>query len=446
MTGRSRSALCAALIAAAQTSQATGFFVNQQSVRGLGRVDAGVVAAADDASTIFFNAAGLAYLWCEGAGCPREESSAGVQVIIPRSKLTDSASAAATPGTLGQSLPYAGTGFRDPSDPTPIPNIYYARRLARTDTYVGLGLGAPFGLASKYSKDWFGRYDAIEAMLRTINLSAVAAYAPSRWFSIGGGIDVQYAKTKLVTAIPDPLAPGGPTVATDGRSSTEGSAWTPGFNLGMMVGLDDATRLGLSFRSAMNHRISGDATTSDLTGPLAAANGTVGARAKLKLPAMAGIGLVRHVTDQLSLLAEYDWYGWSSFDEIRVSFDDGRPDVARTARYRDAWAASVGAEWAVSDSMSLRGGIRFDRTPTVDGNRDTTLPDADRLWFGLGGSYRLSKASTIDVALNHVLFRSAAIDVTRVFFQGSPLESAVRIQGKADSRVNTISVNYACSF
>src|SRR5262249_10988296 len=38
---------------------ATGFYINQQSVRGLGRVDAGNTVAADDLSTIFFNPAGL---------------------------------------------------------------------------------------------------------------------------------------------------------------------------------------------------------------------------------------------------------------------------------------------------------------------------------------------------------------------------------------------------
>lgn len=445
MHQRSQAALCAVLLAAGSTAQATGFFVNQQSVRGLGRVNAGVAAGTDDPSTVFFNPAGLAYLGGDGAESTGQVS-AGVQVIVPRSRLTDAGSSAATPGTLGQSLPYAGSGYSDPADPTPIPNLYYARRLAKTDGYVGFGIGAPFGLASRYSNDWFGRYDSIEVSLQTINLSAVAAYAPSPRWSIGGGIDVQYAKTRLVTAIPDPLSPGGPTAATDGRATTESSAWTPGFNVGMVLGLDADTRLGVDLRSRMNHHLSGDATTSGLAGPLAAANGTVGAKAKLKLPAMAGIGLAHRATEKLALFAQYDWYGWSTFDQIRVSYDDGRPDVARTERYRDAWALSAGADFALCDRITLRGGVRYDRTPTTDGNRDTTLPDANRVWFAMGGSWRLSKASTLDFALTHVIFRNGAIDVTRVFFEGSPVESTVRVQGNADSRVNTVSVNFAYSF
>jgi hypothetical protein len=52
----------------------------------------------------------------------------------------------------------------------------------------------------------------------------------------------------------------------------------------------------------------------------------------------------------------------------------------------------------------------------------------------------------IDVAFNHVFFRDAAIDVTRTFFDGTPLASSVRTLGKADSVVNTVSVSYSLSF
>ena len=42
---------------------AAGYFIDQQSVPGLGRANAGNVAAANDPSTIFFNPAGMTELW-----------------------------------------------------------------------------------------------------------------------------------------------------------------------------------------------------------------------------------------------------------------------------------------------------------------------------------------------------------------------------------------------
>lgn len=43
-------------------SYASGFAIIEQSVTGLGRAFAGSAAVAEDASTIFFNPAGLTYL------------------------------------------------------------------------------------------------------------------------------------------------------------------------------------------------------------------------------------------------------------------------------------------------------------------------------------------------------------------------------------------------
>jgi long-chain fatty acid transport protein len=440
---------------------ASGFFINQQSVRGLGRVNAGVAAAADDPSTMFFNAANLAYLWCRNTAAPSgahelpcnaapsadaDWASFGVQVIIPRSDLTNSDSVAATPGTLGNLLPFAGSNFSNPTNPTPVPNLYWAHRLADGNGFIGLAAGSPFGLGAKYSNDWFGRYDSIEASLTTINLSMIAAYRVAPMVTIGGGLDVQYAKTKLVTAIPNPLTPGGPTVATDGNSTIEGSAWTPGFNVGVMFAPDAAMRVGLMFRSRMNHDVSGTATTADLTGPLAQFNGEVDVSAKLKLPAIASIGIVGQATEKLTLYAQYDWYGFSTFNEVRVVFADGGPDVVRAENYRDSFAVSAGLDWAWSDALTLRAGLRYDRTPTVDGYRDTAFPDADRYWLGLGATYRLAKAWTMDLAFNQVWFPDAHIDVTRGFFDGTPAASTVRTLGTAKLNVNTVAVNFSYSF
>ena len=68
-----------------------------------------------------------------------------------------------------------------------MPNFYAARPIAGGRAAVGLGLNAPFGLATSFSPDWHGRYDAIEASLRTINVSAVGAYQFDSGLSVGGG-------------------------------------------------------------------------------------------------------------------------------------------------------------------------------------------------------------------------------------------------------------------
>ena len=435
------------LLASGEPAQATGFFINQQSVRGLGRVDAGNTVAADDLSTIFFNPAGLAELW-RGKSARDTDTlySFGAQLIIPRSDQHNTGSLAATPFTLGMSVPYAGVDSHNPTDPTPIPNIYIAHRLSGGQGYIGAGVNAPFGLDASFRQDWFGRYDALEASLRTVNLGVVGAYQVSPGFSIGGGIDVQYARSKLSSAIPNPLTPGGPTAATDARIETSGSAWTPGFNVGVLFQADAATRIGLHYRSAMEHKISGTATVSGFTGFLAAANGAVSASAKLKLPEIATLGIARKATDRLTLFAELEWYGWSRLNETRIQFADGRPDAVRTANFRDTLAFALGAEYNVNDALALRGGVIYERTPTVDAFRDTSFPDSDRMALGLGATYRISPAVNLDFAYDHVWFRNTNIAVTRTFFDGTPLASSVTVNSAVRSSLDTVSIQLRYGF
>lgn len=144
----------------------------------------------------------------------------------------------------------------------------------------------------------------------------------------------------------------------------------------------------------------------------------------------------------LVLLGEFEWFEWSRFRRITIRFADGRPDGIRETRYRDAYAVAFGIERLLQGGTTLRGGIHFDTTPTVDGFRDTTVPDSDRLWLGLGASFRFPDKSYLDFAFNHVFFRKTKVDLDR------PIAGVgvAHINGSVDSVVNTISVGFRSSF
>jgi long-chain fatty acid transport protein len=424
-------------------SHATGFFINQQSVAGLGRADAGNVAAANDLGTLFFNPAGLGALWENGDAANKADIA--VHLIVPQSDLTDAGSLAATPGTLGTAVPFAGTNANDPSDVTPVLNAYFARRINERLS-VGVRLNSPFGLAAEYDQSWFGRYDALEAELLTANLGGVAAWAVNDRLALSGGVSVQYADSTLASAIPNPLVPGGPTSATDGRFVAEGDSWEAGIDLGVLVRVGTAGRFGAHYRSAVDHDIEGSATTSGLTGPLAPFNGTVGAATRLDLPAILSLGFAYELGTRVVLFADYTWYGWGDLDTLRIDFANGAPAVVRQPGFRDTYSFAVGADFQTTDRLALRGGVKHDRSPTVDGFRDTTFADDDRLWLAFGGSYAVSSRWTVDFAYTHVLVDDTAVDVVRTFFDGTPLASSVRTRAAVDSTVDTLAASFRWSF
>jgi len=384
------------VVAAAEPVHAAGFYIKEQSVTGLGRAFAGESAMAEDASTIFFNPAGMTRL--QGA-----EISAGTHLLLPRADLENRGSTATArlPGGPAVTRPVTGSDGGNPYDPTPVPNAYLAYPVMGRDLWVGLGVSAPFGLANKYDAGWFGRYDSIETDLITIDIAPSVAYRVNDWISIGGGIDIQYADAKLTNAI----FTGG---ATDVISKVEGNDWTVGYNVGILFEPIPSTRVGVHYRSQIEHTLEGDVNLTLSGNRVGSAPGT----ADLNLPNILAVGFAHDVTPQLTLMAEYNWYGWSNFEEIRVK-RPGVPDQVVGQHYEDTYSIAVGAQYKINESWTVRSGFQYDQTPTVDNFRSTRTPDGDRYWLSAGASYDISDNFAVDVAYAHIFIDEVDINTTQ---------------------------------
>ena len=286
----------ALLVATQQTASSAGFFVPQQGAAGLGRAQAGASAIADDPSTLFYNPAGMTRL-------EASQWMIGVNIISPTLEFEDLGSTATTPGTLGTTVPMTGKVDDDPGLTTPVPNAYFVFPSLTERLSVGVSLTAPFGLREEHESGWIGRYDFVEAELITLDLAVAVAYELNSSVSLGAGLDVQRAEVELTNAVPNPVAPGGPTSATDGTAVIQGDDVTVGYNIGILITPAGQTRVGLHYRSEMSHSLEGTAQISGLSGPLSFANGTVGARADIDLPPVFSFGVAHTLaTSSLTLL------------------------------------------------------------------------------------------------------------------------------------------------
>src|SRR5690606_26645774 len=54
----------------------------------------------------------------------------------------------------------------------------------------------------------------------------------------------------------------------------------------------------------------------------------------------------------------------------------------------DCWFYSVGAENALNDRWTLRGGIGRDESPIAFQHRTPRMPDEDRTWFAIGATWQ----------------------------------------------------------
>jgi long-chain fatty acid transport protein len=374
---------------------AAGFYIQEQSVSGLGRAFAGEAAIASDASTIYFNPAGMTKL-------KAPEFQVAVHLLVPTAEVTDG-------GSTFNGTPYTGSNGGNPYDPSPVPNLFYARPVNER-TWVGLGITAPFGLASDYDSDFFARYDSTETSLKVIDIAPSVAYAINDRVSIGGGLNIQYADATLKTAIADPVF--GPTPESDGEFALSGDSWDYGFNIGLIMDISEMTRLGLHYRQAITHTLKGEART---TQPQIAGGGVTmeGGQADLKLPDMASVALTHRFNDRWTGLAQYTWFGWSNFDEIAVKVDTSADPAPVEQNYKNSWALAVGAEYQLDDRWTLRGGIQYDKTPTQDGFRSSRTPDGDRTWYSAGASYERDSRLGFDLAYTYIDVAKGSMDLTR---------------------------------
>ena len=60
------------------------------------------------------------------------------------------------------------------------------------DLYIGVGVGAPFGLKTEYNNPWVGAAQSVEFEIKTYNVNPSIAYRVNETVSLGFGVNWQY--------------------------------------------------------------------------------------------------------------------------------------------------------------------------------------------------------------------------------------------------------------
>lgn len=420
----------ALLVGVSAPAMAGSFYLQEQSTRGAGRAYSG-----EGADT------GVQSLWWNPAAIARSGRQAyvGVHGLILDSSVDDRGSTinynlpAPAPFPAGTiltgSTPVGGNPHvHDVVESGLVPNFAIAQPIGDRFT-VGLAVQAPYNFTTKYEANDFARYDAMTSELRSANIGLVLAAKVTDWLDIGAGFDAQYVKAKLTSAMPNlptvtgvagaPTAAGVPVfllpAATDGFNSLEGDGWDYGWNVGAQAHFSKLD-LGLSYRSKIEHDLDGDINISGLTGALAVANVAANGNANFNTPWFATLSGRYHVNDKLTLNAQVNRIGWSEFDAIRVHYNT--TDTAIVQNYKDVTTGAIGFDYAVDPTMTVRGGIGYDPTPTRDGQRTARIPDGDRMLYSAGISKTLGSV-TFDGAVTYIdIDKSKVVETRDVYGNG----------------------------
>lgn len=249
----------------------------------------------------------------------------------------------------------------------------------------GLSGTAPFGLGTKYTPEWIGRYYAIKSELRTMDVNLSANYKLHHMIYVAGGISSQYAKATLTKAIPNSLAVPG---AADGDASVSGNANSFGFNLGAFFKPSEELRLGAHYRSNVKHELQG---TSIVSGSRLSENGKTSIFTDLDIPDVVTFSGAYQIDKKWAVMATAEWTKWSRLKEIVIKRKaDSSKVETEEFNYKSTWFFSLGGTYQLNEHTLFKAGFAHDSTPSNDEDRSARLPDSDRMWFSLGMDYHVS--------------------------------------------------------
>jgi len=409
---------------------AAGFAVQEQSVSGLGRAFAGSAAIADDASTIFFNPAGMTYL-------SRNQINAGLHIIEPEAEFENNGSSYPLGPLSGRDGDGGETAF--------IPNFYYAHRV-NDSTVAGIGVNAPYGLVTEYDDNWIGRYHAIRSDLKTININPSLAFKANDKLSIGFGINLQYTELELTQAIDYGTVCALAAVTAcaipqnfDGKAKLNAEDWSWGYNLGLMYQASEATRIGMHYRSKISHNLEGkgkfDTTDNVFVNAVATATGFANGNISgaTTFPETASLSVHHKVNEQWSISADTTWTRWNRFQQLKIESDIARLNSAKDENWQTTMRYSIGADYKYNDTWQFRSGIAFDETPIPSAEfRTARVPGNDRKWLSFGASYKLSDELSIDSAYSYIFGTGPNINETD--------SSGYTLKGDYEGRVHILAM------
>jgi long-chain fatty acid transport protein len=398
---RKHALLTASLLLPAAMAFSAGYQLNIQGLRQLA-MGGGGAAMPWDAATIFYNPGGLSRL--EGM-----QAYGSIGFIVPRVEYLNQ-STGGTARTINQTF---------------TPFSVYAGGTLKSVSGLGFGIGVytPFGSGTKWDDNWTGRFVTQNIFLQTIFIQPTISYRINDQISIGGGYIYATGNVKLAKAIPVQFSNG-----MDGKAELSGDAKGMGYNVGISFKASENLYFGVTYRSRVDMHAENGTATFTVPSAVASSFPNTSFDATLPLPEVLSVGLAWKPMEHLTLQADINLTGWKAYDSLAFNYGQAvngatRNSVARL--YQNRLATRVGAHYQATNALALMIGGAYDPSPVRDGYVSPDLPDANRIVFTGGFTYKVIPKLTLLAAIEYVSSEKRNATYNEVSFNGQYQTKAV---------------------
>ncbi len=405
--------LPALALAGAETAQAGGFGLREQSAYYQGTSFAGAAAGGAGLASMYWNPAALSFV-------PGMQVEGNVTYIAPHASVDVTR---ATGPITGANLGTLGVGDIVDNAAVPAAYVNYAwDRIA-----IGLSVNAPFGLVTDAPCNWSGRYYGCYSRIYDVNVQGNVAYKVNDWLTIGGGVSVNYMDARLSQGQINGVSAAG---IAYGSGQVDGDDIGLGFSVGALFTLMPGTTLGVGYRTSIDQNLKGEVT---ILSPAATVLTALPASAAVTLPDQITASFRSQVTPQWTVLGTVEWTNWSQLQQL-VVVPIGASSSVLDLGWRDGWFFSGGLEYQWDPKLALRTGLGYEISPVTDEVRNPRLPDSNRFWVSVGATYAWTDQLSFDFAYTHIFGQSGNINL-------SPADPANALRGTLVAEVNNAYVD-----
>lgn len=372
---------------------ASGFGIYDANAKATGMGGA-FIARADDASAVYYNPAGIAFL---------DGTNALVNLLPVQPHVTVS----------------FGGEVDSEQRWVVVPAMFLTKKIDDR-LAAGIGVFAPIGLGVQYPENYPGNFISYRSMGLAAFIRPTLAYKVTDNLAVAASLDIVYSQMKIDRKLPFSMMGMPIPGAVDNRVTVDGTGF--GYSVSALYQAGEDFRIGAKYRACVEIDYEGDAdfTTPTFGNPYM--DGMMdqmffdqAVTSGIDVPAEFTIGLYYKASDRLSFVADAAFTQWSSVDVIPMAHENSMLDQDWAMNWEDTWGFKFGAEYFLNEQIALRGGYTRDYSPIPAETLTPFAPDGDRHEFTVGigydGAENLWGQMFLDMAFRYIMIE----DVTSKF-------------------------------
>ena len=387
-------------------ANAAGYKMEFQSASTL--ADSGDAAVVEDAGTNWYNSAGLVYL-------PQQLALSGIE-IYQHTKFSGTVTAPNTTPLLPGASSVTSTTNSYPN--AFLPGFHYAYPFKDRWAF-GISVVPAWGLMEDYGNA-FLRYNLIRLYTKTIDIAPSLAMRINDQWSVGLGPDFHYFSVESKNAARTQVL----TTTGDSLSRYSADHWNEGWHAGLLFRLNDATRIGLNYRSRIVMHLQGYSSFGLSGSPFFtnSAFETNQFKVNIPLPPTTSLSIYHDMTPNFALMGTVTYDQWGIVNAYNAhnyqTITSTVPpvpaliDASSPQNMKNTLDWGLGLHYKLNRQWMLRANVKYEPTPTNNTDRDVNFPDGDKLGFQIGARYQINKQLMLDLIYGHVFVRQESIGFT----------------------------------